>query len=306
MKKEPTIPELIAELQKQIIETDKNFEKVENLERLKEVAKAYAGDDEVITTEEVIRRMALRKDEVRYLSHFKDFDAILGGFYPNQLVVISAATKSGKTSWCVDLTIRMKELNPLWFPFEESAEELLQKFIDRKEEPPIFCTPKVITGNTLLWIEKKIIESIAKYNTKVVFIDHLHFIVPFSEERQDLRIGETMRTLKGLAKRWGITIFLIAHLKKTRVDTSPTLEDLRDSSFIAQESDTVIILWRESKREDGHMITTNNVNVSVQANRRHGKTGNVKMVFKNGHFFEMDWRPPQEISEAEQDFNNFK
>jgi replicative DNA helicase len=80
--------------------------------------------------------------------------------------------------------------------------------------------------------------------------------------------------------------FIIAHLKKTRLDTAPDLEDLRDSSFIAQESDTVIMLWRESKRERGEVTITNNVTLSVQANRRTGKTGNVQMVFKEGKFYE--------------------
>jgi hypothetical protein len=75
-----------------------------------------------------------------------------------------------------------------------------------------------------------------------VFIDHLHFIVPFSAERQDLRIGETMWALKTMAKKWTIVIFLIVHLKKTCLDTAPDLEDLHDSSFIAQESATMIIL----------------------------------------------------------------
>jgi replicative DNA helicase len=114
---------------------------------------------------------------------------------------------------------------------------------------------------------------------KVEFIDHLHFIVPFSAERQDLRIGETMRALKQLAEKWNMLIILIADLKKTRVDRAPDLEDLRDSSFIAQESDTVILLWRESIRTDREVVITDNVTVSVQANRRTGKTGNVKMVF---------------------------
>jgi replicative DNA helicase len=95
-----------------------------------------------------------------------------------------------------------------------------------------------------------------------------------------------MRALKTMAKKWNIVIFLIAHLKKTRLDTAPDLEDLRDSSFIAQESDTVIILWREATRGRGEVVITDNVTVSVQANRRTGKTGNVKMVFKDGHFYE--------------------
>jgi replicative DNA helicase len=83
------------------------------------------------------------------------------------------------------------------------------------------------------------------------------------------------------------------------MDTQPTLEDLRGSSSIAQEADTVLLLWRESKRKKGEVVITNNVNVSVQANRRTGKTGNVKMIFENGHFLEQEWK-----TEAEEELEN--
>ncbi len=90
--------------------------------------------------------------------------------------------------------------------------------------------------------------------------------------------------------KWNVIIFIICHLTKTRMDTQPTMEDLKGSSSIGQEADTVILLWRESKRENGQVVITDNVNVSVQANRRGGKTGNVKMVYENGKFLEREWR----------------
>jgi hypothetical protein len=37
----------------------------------------------------------------------------------------------------------------------------------------LFYVPEIMTGNTLLWVEKKIIEAIAKFNSKVVFISTL-------------------------------------------------------------------------------------------------------------------------------------
>ena len=121
-----------------------------------------------------------------------------------------------------------------------------------------------------------------------MFVDHLHFIVDFGDN-MSVQIGKTMRELKRIAKTWDIVIVLIAHLKKTKVDEQPDLEDLRDSSFIAQEADTVIMLWRQTERQNGQVVITNNVNISVQANRRTGKTGNVKMVFDKGKFLEQDW-----------------
>ena len=77
-------------------------------------------------------------------------------------------------------------------------------------------------------------------------------------------------------------------LKKTKLTTAPDLEDLRDSSFIAQEADTVIMLWRKTERESGEVVISNEVVISVQANRRTGKTGNITLKFDNGRFLEVD------------------
>jgi replicative DNA helicase len=120
-------------------------------------------------------------------------------------------------------------------------------------------------------------------------------------ERADLAIGQAMRELKRMARTWNIVVVIIAHLKKTKVETQPTLEDLRDSSFIAQEADTVLMLWRESTRRAGQVEISNNINVSVQANRRTGKTGNVKMIYEDGKFREADWKHPDAELEAEVD-----
>ncbi len=303
------IKDLLENLEKEIEKTKVAESKAAQLTRLKFCFADYNHEDRVISSKEFAEKIKARPDELKILSGWKSLDEILKGFRLTQLITVAAPTKSGKTSWCIDLTTRLKDYAPLWFPFEEGVEELIQKFLDRKETPPHFFTPEQMQPRAtsketkLEWIEAKIIESIVKYGTQVIFIDHLHFIVPFSAERSDLRIGETMRELKQIAKRWGVTIFLIAHLKKTRLDSQPDLEDLRDSSFIAQESDTVIMLWRESKRENGQVVITDNVNLSVQANRRTGKTGNVKMVYKNGKFLEQDWRSQAEVeAEGDKDF----
>jgi replicative DNA helicase len=140
----------------------------------------------------------------------------------------------------------------------------------------------------LNWVEERIVEGIAKHGSRVVVIDHLDFIVPYNSDRHDLRVSEAMRTLKGIAKKFDITIILICHLTKAKMESQPTLEDLRGSASIGQEADTVILLWREMKRESGQVVITSNVNVSVQAARR-GKPGNIRMVFKDGRFLEEDW-----------------
>ena len=283
------IDSIIKNLTHEVEKVQDGLELAQSLQRIKEIALVYRGSDEMVSSSVLIENLKNEKEEFKIMSGWDSLDKILKGFRLQQLVTVSAATKSGKTSFLMDLTSRIKEFNTAWFPFEESAEELLRKYIERNEEPPHFFTPLSMKQITMNWLESKIVESIAKYGTKVVIIDHLDFLIPFSADNHSLRMGQAMRELKGLAKKWNICVFIICHLVKTRMENQPTIEDLRGSSSIAQESDTVLLLWREMRRVSGQVEISNNLNVSVQANRRTGTTGNVKMTFINGKFFEKDW-----------------
>jgi replicative DNA helicase len=282
------IAKYLKEIEREIQKTHKELDNSLQLSRLESMLRNYNGEDRLVSSFDLAEKIKLAPPERKIITNIGRLDDILGGFRNKQLIVIAAPTKNGKTSFCIDLTSRMKEYNPTWLPFEEPAEELIQKFLDRNEQPPFFYTPERMTGNTLLWMEKKIIEAKVKYGSEIIFIDHLHFIVSFSSERPDLVIGQTMRDLKKIAKQWNVIIFLIAHLKKTQLVSAPSLEDLRDSSFIAQEADTVIMLWRKTNKEAGEYIITDETIVSVQANRRTGKTGNITLKFKDGKFLEVD------------------
>ena len=293
------IKQIIERLDKEINLNKKVQEKTEQLNRLKDIMKLYGGEDKLVSFEEIAEKIKTQPEELKIMTGWKQFDEILKGFRLKQLVVVSAITKHGKTTWLMDLTTKIKEFNPLWFPFEEGADELISKFIERGEQPPHGYCPAIIRGITMDWIEEKIIEGIAKYNTKVVFIDQLDFIVPMNGDNHALRVGQAMRDLKGIAKKWNICIFLICHLSKVNMGENPALEDLKGSSSIAQEADTVILLWRETKRENGERVITNNTNISIQANRRAGTTGNIKMVFNQGHYLEEDWKQAKVIEEDE-------
>jgi len=286
-----SILDFIGELKEEVLKTEVDVKRAQQIARLEETMRVYKGEDRLISSFEIYERIQNSPEEERFETGIKQFDAVLKGFRKNQVIVLAAPTKSGKTSFCIELTIRLEQLNPVWIPFEESAEELILKFHERGEKPPLFYTPKMMEGNTTEWIEKRVVEGKVKFGSTIFFIDHLHFIVPFNTDRLDTRIGQVMRDLKSIAKRHNVIIVLVAHLKKTNMIISPTLEDLRDSSFIAQEADTVIMLWRKTMRNgDGETVITNNTLISIQANRKTGSTGNIKMVFKDGRFLEEDWK----------------
>ncbi len=297
------IDHILQNLEKEMASVKADKASTERLDRLKDIARKYQGDDEVISFADIAARKKANPDELKILTGWEKFDSIIKGFRLKQLVTVSALTKSGKTTWLMDLTLRIKDQNTLWLPFEESASELVDKFLDRNETPPHAYSPGTMSKNHLEWIESKIVESIAKHDTKVVIIDQIDFIVPYGGDNRADRIGTVMQTLKNIAKKWNVCIFLICHMSKARMDTEPTLEDLRGSSSIAQTSDTVIMLWRQMKREHGKVVITGNTNVSVQANRRHGTTGNVEMIFENGHYREHSWSDGTKADDA---FDNFE
>lgn len=286
------ILDFIVKLEQEEKRTRAKLYDLETLALLKKKAQEYDGEDKLISFEEVAEKVRNEPEEEKILTGWKRFDDIVKGFRPKQLVVVSGITKHGKTSWLMDMSSNLAQYNPTWFLFEEGADELVRKFIEKGLSIPYGFTPNYMSGSTTEWIEQKVIESIAKYNSRIVFVDQLDFIVPMQGDDHSLRIGRTMRELKGIAKKWDITIVLICHLKKSQLEKQPNLDDLKGSSSIGQEADTVILIWRETKRgDDGETIISNNTVISVQANRRAGKTGNVKMVydFDSGKYIEQNW-----------------
>ena len=293
---------LSEKIRLEIIATQDGIQREESLLRLLEEAKRYEGTDQVVPFSEIVARVKAAGETEKINTSWVELDKILKGFRPKQNIIISALPKSGKTSFMMDLTIKLEAYNPLWFAFEESVDELVSKYLERGQEPPHAFTPQTMVDNKMEWLESRIFESKAKWKTKVVIIDQLDWIVPFEGENHHLKIARTMRDLKTLAKKLDVVIFTICHLSKTPSENQPSYNDLRGSSAIGGECDMAIILWRESKRENGQFVVTDNVNVSVQLNRT-GKTGNVKMIYDNGQFIEKFWGDAEE--QAKEEFKNF-
>jgi replicative DNA helicase len=98
-----------------------------------------------------------------------------------------------------------------------------------------------------------------------------------------LIIGGIMRELKKIALYRGITIVLIAHTAKIKFEAEPSLSDIRDSSFISQEADTVLMIWRNRSA-----LKPNQAVLAVLANRRTGQNGTIDLLLKDKKFIEVD------------------
>lgn len=256
-----------------------------------EIIQNYRGDDEVVAFQNIYDEVKT-EEPIRLISTgYSKLDKCFGGgVSAGQLIVVSGYSSSGKTSYCFDITRNMESENVLWLPYEETSEEFARKLIRWKKDPIKFYTPKKM-NESIEWIEERILEAVLKYDTKVVFIDNLHFIT--MQEKQDFnRVGVFCKQLKQIAQKLGVAIFLIAHVRKSTegMHKMPSYEDISGSSDIAKIANKIITVWRECTRElNGQLKFTNYTKVVVQKVREpDGIYDTVTFSFDKGVYREVE------------------
>lgn len=256
---------------KKLQEQFKKEGSIEAMQRMAEFMSHYSGDDEVVASVDLIEEIKKFEKEERYFTGIKSLDRILDGFRSNQVIAVAAPTKAGKTQFCVHLARNLK--NPTMFLFEETAPEVLYKYYKKGLELPRFYTSKNVTGMNLEDVYRKMIEAWAKYDSRIFFIDHLHYLLDDSAVNTTYKIKQVMQELKEFARRHNFTIFIVAHIKHINVTEPPGADAIRDSSFVSQYADTTIMLWRQVVNigAQGHKNVnnyTNNLLVNVYYNRK--------------------------------------
>ena len=208
----------------------------------------YKGQDQIVSSFDLAEMIKYSKDIPVIKSKIPLLDYHLeGGFEGGELISVSGPPKTGKTLLCQSLTLSFLDqgYKSLWFQYEVTPKRFIEGFNDL----PKFYLPQKLEAYNMPWIEKRILEAILKHGIKVVFIDHLHYLFDLVSQNTSLQIGSVIRTLKQIAVKYNIIIFLACHMKKVTFDKEPSDEDIRDSSLIGSESDTVLIIWRTPKTD---------------------------------------------------------
>lgn len=267
------------------------MEKEEGLTKLEreEYLSSYAGDDRVVSSDDYKKEIAGWKDnEVHFYSKLPTFDRYADGFEGGELIVISGPTKNGKTTFAQTLTKNFQEqgIHSLWFTFEVQPRLFFKRFVTAEK----FYLPRKLYDKRLDWLEDRIIESKIKYNTKAVFIDHLHYLVDIERMRNSsLDIGSVIRKLKLICVEYNIVIFLMAHTTKIKFDEMPSEENVRDSSFIPQEADSTLMIWRQrdKNRKTKKYEETGRTMLVITNHRRTGVMAKtVELKFNSGVLYE--------------------
>ena len=218
--------------------------------------------------------------KIVFPSGYSVFDvSMAGGFRGGDLVVISGQTSQGKTTFAQFLTKNLSEVGvpSLWFTYEMNPYYLKEQFEKMGcDEKLLAYAPlkldKWSIGKSMAMIK----EAVEDYACKVIFIDHLHYLIPLGQATNtSLIVGGVLRELKQLAVSTNTVIVLIAHTKKLAEDEELSLDSMRDSSLIAQEADSVFLVQRLKKQKKKLEVVgsrfTNQTKVELAKVRRTGK-----------------------------------
>ncbi len=192
----------------------------------------------------------------------------LGGFSGGDLIVLSGRAKVGKTTFAMNIigNYILDSIPSLLYCLEMRPERLGKKFIQWYRCVPshqitredIIATQTMLMKKPLYFAHSyrftrdevfdTIRESVRRYGLEIVVFDHLHFLVRSEDNRVNVssEVSAAVRDFKLLAEELRIPIMLICQPKKLgSFRKRMTIEDLRDSSSIGQDADTVIIVHRD-------------------------------------------------------------
>ncbi len=207
----------------------------------------YNGEDRVVSSHELYLKYQDEPESIiKVKSQIPTLDRYTDGFQEGELIVISGPTKNGKTLFAQSLTLSFikQQYFPLWFSFEVPGKQFLNQF----KEVPFIYMPEKLKAHEIEWFKERTQESFEKYHTRIIFIDHLHYLIDLARLRNpSIEIGQIIRQLKILAVDKGYIIFLLCHTTKGSSEDNLSYESVRDSSFISQESDTVFMIKRTPK-----------------------------------------------------------
>jgi len=131
----------------------------------------------------------------------------------------------------------------------------------------------------------------------MVLVDYLTLMTAEKADRNDLAYGLITKGLKNLAKELGCVVVLLTQLNRElekRVNKRPLPSDSRDTGQIEQDCDYWVGIHREGHYDES--VPAGETELLLRLNR-HGETGTVFCLQKNGAIYDMD----QQSARAERD-----
>ena len=246
-------------------------------------------------------------------THFVDFDKLVNGLSPSNLMILAARPAMGKTALALNIAenICFKNQIPVGvFSLEMTGEQLLHRIICSQAEVE---SDRIKTGslngneyqrivsvansmqNHLMIIDDqpglKITDLRARarrmkesYGVGFIVVDYLQLLsgsgnVRSIENRQN-EISEISRMLKTLARELNVPILCLSQLSRKveeRQGHRPMMSDLRESGSLEQDADIVMFLLRREYYDPNDKPGLAEL---IVAKNRHGSIGSITLTFR--------------------------
>ena len=246
------------------------------------------------------------------LSDFYDLDALTSVFQRSDLIIVAARPAMGKTALCLNIArnvaTRYKKMPVAVFSLEMSKEQLVQRLlaseagiesqrmrsgrISQNEweqlsrafgnlaQLPIYIDD---TANmTVMEMRSQARRLQAEKNSELslIVIDYLQLMESSSSDNRVQELSKITRSLKGLARELKVPIIALSQLSRgveARTNKRPLLSDLRESGSLEQDSDLVLMIYRDDYYNADS--PDRGVTEIIAAKHRNGPTGTVKLLF---------------------------
>jgi replicative DNA helicase len=115
----------------------------------------------------------------------------------------------------------------------------------------------------------------------LIVIDYLQLMqVPGTKENRATEISEISRSIKALAKELQVPVIALSQLNRgveQRTDKKPVMSDLRESGALEQDSDLIMLIYREEVYEPD--TPRKGIADIIIAKQRNGPIGEVHLTF---------------------------
>ncbi len=115
----------------------------------------------------------------------------------------------------------------------------------------------------------------------LVVVDYLQLMqVPGTKENRATEISEISRSLKALAKELQVPVVALSQLNRAveqRTDKRPVMSDLRESGAIEQDSDLILLIYRDEVYDPN--TTRRGIADIIIAKQRNGPIGEIQLTF---------------------------
>lgn len=284
-----------------------------NIDRQMDEADAIKAQTKLDTAGEYLTEALELKNNMGKMngisSGYYDIDQMTMGFAKGELTIVAGETSQGKTLLCVNMASKMlKNGHTVAFlTLEMTKPELVSRFWTIMGDDAFDnCFDKLLLqkAHSLNWrAVPQIIKNAKDSGASIVIIDHLHYFSRnFSNTAEEL--GAVTQEFKQAAIKYEIPVILISHTRKLeKFQKEAGINDLRGSSYIAQDSD--IVLMVSQPRGDDDERRADKIQVKLLKNRNrlcyrigafviHDKQGlNILPVtMQNGQYPCDQWRAP--------------